>query len=82
VRIALDYDKTYTTDPWLWDAFISHAQHRGHEVRIVTMRRPDDEAILDPPVPVIYSSRAAKNTVYNADIWIDDAPHWIYQASM
>ena len=79
--LALDYDKTYTTDPVLWDTFIQMAEDRGHVVKIVTMRRPD-ETIIDPPVEVIYTSRQAKSKVIFADIWIDDSPHWIYQDSL
>ena len=79
--IALDYDKTYTVDPVLWDDFVQIAQNRGHVVKIVTMRRPD-EAIIDAPVEVVYTSRKAKAAVVNADIWIDDSPHWVYQDSL
>jgi hypothetical protein len=78
--IALDYDKTYTADPALWDDFVRLAQTRGHEVKIVTMRRPD-EAINDVLVDVVYTSRKAKASVVKADIWIDDSPSWIYQDS-
>lgn len=79
--IALDYDKTYTADPVLWNDFIQSAQDRGHVVKIVTMRRPD-EVIIEPPVEVVYTSRKAKATIVNADIWIDDSPHWTYQDSL
>mgnify|MGYP000243998587 FL=1 len=79
--IALDYDKTYTVDPVLWDDFVQIAQNRGHVVKNVTMRRPD-EAIIDAPVEVVYTSRKAKAAVVNADIWIDDSPHWVYQDSL
>lgn len=79
--IALDYDKTYTADPTLWDDFIKSAQNRGHVVKIVTMRRPD-ETIFAAPVNVIYTNRKAKASVVKADIWIDDSPSWIYQDSL
>jgi hydroxymethylpyrimidine pyrophosphatase-like HAD family hydrolase len=79
--IALDYDKTYTADPALWDDFIQSAKDRGHTVKIVTMRRPD-EVIEYAPVDVIYTSRKAKAVVVNADIWIDDSPAWIFQDSI
>ncbi len=79
--IALDYDKTYTADPDLWEAFVGLAKARGHEVKICTMRRPD-EAIQNPPVEVIYTSRKAKGLAMHADIWIDDNPIWIYQDSL
>jgi hypothetical protein len=79
--IALDYDKTYTVDPTLWDGFVKSAQERGHVVKIVTMRSPT-EPITAVPVEVVYTNRKAKATVVNADIWVDDSPHWIYQDSV
>ena len=81
MKIALDYDKTYTADPVLWGAFIATASARGHDVKIVTMRRPD-ERVLDAPAEVVYTSRKAKSSVYSADIWIDDSPHWVHQDSI
>lgn len=79
--IALDYDRTFTEDPDLWATFAAMAQARGHTVKIVTMRRPD-EMITDAPVEVIYTSRRAKARVIKADVWIDDSPHWIFQDSI
>jgi hypothetical protein len=79
--IALDYDKTYTADPALWDAFIQLAQNRKHTIKIVTMRYPL-ETIENAPCEVIYTSRKAKAAVVNADIWIDDRPQWIYEDSL
>lgn len=78
MRIALDYDNTYTLDPPLWDSFIVAAQQRGHSVQIVSMRYPH-ERIDAAPVPVVYTSRKAKSGVASADVWIDDSPQWIYQ---
>ena len=86
--IALDYDKTYTADPALWDDFIQLAQDRGHTVKIVTMRYPPgfndypSETIENAPCKVVYTSRKAKSAVINADIWIDDSPQWVYQDSL
>tara|TARA_R110000868_G_scaffold290020_1_gene550233 strand:+ start:103 stop:348 length:246 start_codon:yes stop_codon:yes gene_type:complete len=79
--IALDYDRTFTEDPDMWTAFAAMAQARGHIVKIVTMRRPD-ETITDAPVEVIYTSRQAKAHVVKADVWIDDSPQWIFQDSI
>lgn len=79
--IALDYDKTYTADPALWDDFVQSAQNRGHTVKIVTMRTPQ-EAIDNVSIEIVYTSRKAKSTVVSADIWIDDSPHWVYQDSL
>jgi len=78
--IALDYDKTYTADPVLWNNFIKSAQDRGHSVKIVSMRYPS-EPIESAPVDVVYTSRKAKATIFKADIWIDDSPAWIFQDS-
>jgi len=80
-NIALDYDKTYTADPDLWDAFIALARSRGHAVNIVTMRYPSEE-IAAPMVEVIYTSRKAKIDYLEAigrphDIYIDDSPYWL-----
>ena len=75
--IALDYDKTYTADPTLWNGFIFAAKARKHDVKIVTMRYPS-EIITAPPAEVVYTSRKAKRKFFAADIWIDDSPQWIY----
>lgn len=73
MKIALDYDNTFSADPALWLSFIDTALARGHEVKIVTSRRPD------MPIPIhgldiIYCSFTAKRKHYAADIWIDDDP--------
>lgn len=82
--ISLDYDKTYTADPGLWDKFIETAKARGHEVICITMRDGSDEERISMPVPVIYTSRLAKakfmrDAGRQVDIWIDDTPWWILQ---
>ena len=38
MKLALDYDDTYTLDPEFWDGFIASAKEKGHEVVFVTMR--------------------------------------------
>lgn len=82
--IALDYDKTYTVDPALWDAFMRNAIERGHSVVCITMRHRSEA--IEMPCPVIYTGRRAKapyaaEHVGKIDVWIDDAPHWIHQDS-
>lgn len=82
LKIALDYDGTYTRDPGLWSAFISAATRLGHDVICVTMRTPGEE--IQMPCPVIYTSREAKAHFMDArsekvDVWIDDAPQWLYR---
>jgi hypothetical protein len=83
MKIALDYDNTYTKDTELWDSFIAHAKRRGHEVTCVTMRRPEMALAFPPgypdtPLHVIYTSMEAKARHYQADIWIDDDPKRIF----
>ena len=79
--VALDYDKTYTADPALWNAFMADAKQRGHVVKIVTMRYPE-EAIPSPPCDVVYTSRQAKRKCFTADIWVDDSPNWIFEDAL
>lgn len=86
MRIALDYDKTYTAHPALWDAFLVLCQHNGHEVCVVTARSPvidRTEALveLEAKVRVIYTNGIAKKFHcahwtggWEPDIWIDDKP--------
>ena len=78
MKIALDYDKTYTEAPQMWDEFIELAEKYGHEVFIATMRKPKEE-ITDVDARIVYTSRKAKSKCVTADIWIDDSPQYIYQ---
>jgi hypothetical protein len=90
MRIALDYDQTYTLDPDFWDLVIAAAKSRGHDILFLTMRRPD-EPIYPHPDPeldirVIYTSRRAKVQFAEAnelqiDIFIDDCPFWLLNDS-
>lgn len=75
MNIAIDYDGTYTEDPALWNGFISQAMERGHNVTCVTMRYPHEP--IEMPCAVFYTSRKAKARAFDADIWIDDSPHWL-----
>ena len=79
MRIALDYDGTFTRDPDLWRAFAALAKERGHAVSIVTMRFADDneECVPDEGIPIVYTDRRAKASVFAADVWIDDQPQFI-----
>lgn len=85
MKIALDYDETYTKDPGLWEDFILMAWSRGHEVRIVTARSPVEDNIDDKVrIPVIYCEGVAKRfhctwfaedrKGWIPDVWVDDKP--------
>jgi hypothetical protein len=90
MRLALDFDATYTVDPELWEAFVKLAKERGHEVTIVTARcengsfaYPDldnDDVIAAAGrmgIDVVYCCGNQKQDIYGADVWIDDSPHAI-----
>lgn len=92
LRIAVDYDDTYTADPELWDAFVGHAKERGHDVRIVTVR--DDRKDWTPAMleveknyDVIFTRGVAKawfcarELDWEPNIWIDDRPKTILNNS-
>lgn len=81
MRIALDYDGTYTLAPGFWNGFIMNASCQGHEVICVTMRYPDSQAVV-MPCPIHYTSYKAKVPFMEAagvkiDVWIDDIPKWL-----
>jgi hypothetical protein len=89
MRIALDYDKTYTANVPYWRDFILLSQKYGEEVRIVTMRSEelDYETEFDflkkyYNVETIFCDGLSKKGVcqalgYDVDIWIDDNPKGI-----
>lgn len=82
MKIALDYDNTYTKDPKLWNYFIDDAQLKDHEVMIVTYRSPDMKIDHELEIPVFYTSFFAKRKYMEdqgikIDVWIDDWPESI-----
>lgn len=92
MKIALDYDKTYTLDKDFWDEVIYRAEKRGHEIRIVTTRSPKNDYISDDRLPcqafpVIYCDGVAKRfhchwfaddgNGWDPDVWIDDKPQGV-----
>ena len=88
MKIALDYDGTYTADPALWDAFIASAKSRGHTVIIVSCRydTPENrEETLVPGCSAILCNGSAKRWFCEDrrgckfDIWIDDLPQTILE---
>lgn len=87
MRIALDFDGTFTLAPPFWSQFIRQAQDEGHEVICVTMRYPAESIEMPHQIEVIYTSRMAKAKFMEMagrtiDVWIDDKPHWITQSSV
>ena len=87
IKIALDYDQTFTLDPDFWSVFKELAYNYGHEVRIVTARAPEEDKIPVSEIggtPVIYCDGIAKRFYctwfaddrrgWVPDVWIDDRP--------
>jgi hypothetical protein len=89
--IAIDYDKTYSSDPELWNAFIISARERGHTPCVVTMRHdtemeriPHEIGTFLGYLDVFYTGRQGKkkfmeNLGLRVDIWIDDTPQFILE---
>jgi hypothetical protein len=86
MKIALDFDGTYTRAPRFWNGVIEDALDAGHEVRIVTFRKSTmtDPALdwLAQQIPVIYTEYQQKRAFcrslgWEPDIWIDDQPEFI-----
>lgn len=82
MRIALDYDDTYTKDPTLWDNFVTKAKYNGHQISFVTYRYPyETKGIVDAAkrlaLNIVFTSRQPKRRFFNADVWIDDMPECI-----
>jgi hypothetical protein len=88
LKIALDFDQTYTADMPMWDQFIDLARARNHDVRIVTFRdstmRDHYLDKLSQRIPVIYTEAQQKRRFcadmgWFVDIWIDDSPEFIVE---
>lgn len=92
MKIALDYDDTFTSDPELWEFFIEKAKLRGHEISFVTFRWEPTEG-YDPKhnadikqdasrlnIPIVFTHGQQKAKHFDADIWIDDMPEVIPHA--
>ncbi len=86
MTIAIDYDKTWTADPDLWNTFTKLAKSRGHQVIIATSRvAPDADGNPEfKTLPVLFCGKEFKEVFcreagYEVDIWIDDMPGTIQQ---
>lgn len=88
LRIALDHDGTFDEDTFLWSEFVVSALKRGHDVRFVTMRFPNEGEDIESyakrlSIPIIYTSRQGKRRFcrdeakWEPHIWIDDNPEFV-----
>lgn len=82
MKIAIDYDRTYTADPELWDYFINFARLGFHELAFVTVcpERADISARANVwGIKAIFTAGEQKQPHcerigWVPDIWIDDDP--------
>jgi hypothetical protein len=83
MKIALDYDDTFTVNPEMWRSIIHILVEYGHDVRIVTsrfyLRESEREIKAATDLPVIFCKHNSKYEIckklgWIPDIWIDDYP--------
>lgn len=94
MKIALDFDETFTKDPDFWIAFIHSAQEHGHLVWIVTARDEFNDGInwqavglAFEPVPVLWCDGRPKSWIVKQadikiDVWVDDHPEGVHSGSL
>lgn len=86
MKIALDYDGTYTLNKQFWDDFIDMTRfYKDVDIRIVSHRHEELDKI-DTNTLVIYTDGVAKKWYcehrgdrWVPDIWIDDKPKGIFE---
>lgn len=91
MKIALDWDETWTRDGPFWATVVAIAHKAGHHVRIVTFRYPHHcqdiyhelEQYGLAGVPIIATGHNQKRAYcaqqedFLPDVWIDDTPEYI-----
>ena len=83
MKIALDYDDTFTVDPKCWRKVIDLLQKYGHEITIATSRFKTLENYREiskyTDLPILFcdhnaKAESARQHGVNFDVWIDDNP--------
>lgn len=83
MKIALDYDDTFTREPHMWSSFVKLVQEVGHEIKFVTFRFEESATRSNVDIEhdakqlgidIVYCNYEQKSECYSADIWIDDMP--------
>jgi hypothetical protein len=88
MRIALDYDETYTDAPELFKLLVQTALEHGHTIFFATYRCANgDNSDIESDaemlgIKIFYTEGQQKQHVVHADVWIDDQPQTIVNAKM
>lgn len=86
MRLAIDFDDTYTRSPALWDAFLRIAREDGHIVWCVTVHKARQMEEVHASIGQIIgidncmppeSFPSADHLDTYVDTWIEDAPEMI-----
>jgi hypothetical protein len=84
MKIALDYDETFTAAPMLWKQFITLCKQYGHEIKFVTYRDSryhNDDICADAydcGIDIVFTAGKQKQHICpDIDIWIDDSPETV-----
>ena len=93
LKIALDFDRTFTSDIDFWRFFVHMAARRGHSVLCVTGRTDTPESrqelttlfgvsALSRLTDLVFCDHAPKRQAalaagHTVDIWIDDLPEGV-----
>ena len=86
VTLSIDYDKTWSADPALWQQFARSASSRGHIVLLVTNRSSGSAEVIRESGPYVHrvimagpmpKREAAARHGYTVDVWIDDRPETV-----
>lgn len=96
--LALDFDCTFTSDIEFWRLFVELCARRGHQVVLVTARldTPENHALVCDVIGaptcallsgMVFTNRGPKRPRaaekgYKIDIWIDDLPEFVGNASL
>jgi len=81
MRVALDYDDTYTLDRASWRKAVAALQtNPSTSVTFVTARPrrgANEDIIADANamgIDIVFCGGKQKSSCFNADVWIDDMP--------
>lgn len=92
VKIALDFDGTYTLHPEFWDLFLHNCKAHGIKVLIVTLRHATHDRLAVEAhlerlgAGIVYCGGRPKAGVLKerkieVDVWVEDDPRCVHEGS-